>query len=36
MTEHLVLFWEGSAVIPVGKLSHLNYFSFAWGAQYRF
>jgi Outer membrane protein beta-barrel domain len=36
MTEHLVLFWEGSAVIPVGKLNNLNYFSFAWGAQYRF
>ena len=36
MTEHLVLFWEGSAIIPVGKLNNLNFFSFAWGAQYRF
>jgi opacity protein-like surface antigen len=36
LNEHFVLNWEATAVIPTGKLEMLNYYSFAWGVQYRF
>jgi opacity protein-like surface antigen len=36
LTEHFLLNWEATAVIPTGKLNEMNYFSFSWGIQYRF
>ena len=36
LNEHLVANWEATTLIPIGKLDKLNYYSFAWGLQYRF
>jgi len=36
LTESVLFNWEATAVIPIGTLQHLNYYSFIWGLQYRF